>query len=246
MRLDKYLSNAGYGSRSDIKKLIKKGIVSVNNKICTDPSKKVGPETFISLNGCPTSSTPMSTIMMNKPKGYISSNESESGYPSVMELLRPPHPTYAIAGRLDVDSSGFLILSTQGDLVHSIISPKKEVAKLYKAIVSGFNPVETHRFHEGIEITSNFQTKPVTFFEITEDSQELSTIYLGITEGKYHQVKRMFQMIGAEVIELERTAIGSLRLDNSLNPGEYREMSEYEKERLFLQPQTLETFYMLK
>jgi len=246
MRLDKYLSNAGYGSRSEIRKLIKRGIVSVDKICCTNPSKKVDSKTIITLDGDQTTSTPMSTIMMNKPKGYVSSNEIEGGYPCVMELIHPPHPTYAIAGRLDVDSRGLLILSTQGELVHSIISPTKEVSKLYKAVVIDFDPEETHRFYEGIEITRDFKTKPVTFFEITDISQGLCTIYLGITEGKFHQVKKMFQMVGSEVIELERMAIGSLRLNKSLNPGEYREITECEKELLFHPPQSRDAFYMLK
>lgn len=246
MRLDKYLSNAGYGSRSEIRKLIKSGVVSMDNNCCTNPSKKVDAKTIISIDGHHIISTPMSTIMMNKPKGYVSSNENEAGHPCVMELIHPPHPTYAIAGRLDVDASGLLILSTQGELVHSIISPTKEVSKLYKAVVIHFDPEETHRFHEGIEMTRDFKTKPVTFFEISDISHGRCTIYLGITEGKFHQVKKMFQMVGAQVIELERRAIGSLRLNKSLNPGEYRELTQCEKELLFHQPQSREAFYMLK
>ena len=246
LRLDRYLSNTGFGSRSEVKRLIKNGMIALNGKICLDPSTMVDFETNISLNGQHIAVKPVSTIMMNKPKGFVSSNESESGYPSVIELIKKPHPTYAIAGRLDLDTTGLLILSTQGDLVHSIISPSKKVQKLYKAVVIHFDPNKTHFFFEGIRITKDFQTKPVTFFKICDVKAEQYTICLGITEGRFHQVKKMFQMVHSEVIELERLAIGSLRLDRSLKPGEYKELTETDIRNLFSQPEGKESDDMLK
>jgi len=246
MRLDRYLSNTGYGSRSEVKKWIKSGLISLNGRICLEPSTIVDFETNISLKGQPITIKPISTIMMNKPKGFVSSNESESGYPSVIELIKKPHPTYAIAGRLDVDTTGLLILSTQGDLVHSIISPSKKVQKLYKAVVIHFNPEDTHFFFEGIQITKDFQTKPVTYFKICDVNSDQFTICLGITEGRFHQVKKMFETVHSEVIELDRIAIGSLRLDPSLKPGEYKELNENDIYNLFSQPEINESDDMLK
>lgn len=246
LRLDRYLSNTGYGSRSEVKKWIKNGLIALNGKICLNPSTMVDFVTNISLKGQPIKIKPISTIMMNKPKGFVSSNDSESGYPSVIELIKKPHPTYAIAGRLDVDTTGLLILSTQGELVHSIISPSKKVQKLYKAVVTHFDPDNTHFFYEGIQITKGFQTKPVTFFKICDVKAEQYTICLGITEGRFHQVKKMFQMVHSEVIELERIAIGSLRLDPSLKHGEYKELTETDILNLFSQPEGNESDDMLK
>lgn len=233
IRLDKYLSNAGYGSRNEIKKLIKDGIVTVNGKICRDPSQKVSLKTQIKLNSKITFSKPVSTIMLNKPKDYVSSNESEAGYPSIMELIQQPHPKYSIAGRLDVDTTGLMILSTQGELIHSIISPSKKVSKFYKAKVVDFKDEAIQLFFHGMELARDFKTKPVTCFQILSKENGITTIIIGINEGKFHQVKRMFQHIQAEVIDLERIAIGSLKLDPSLNMGEYRELTETEIQLIF-------------
>ena len=233
MRLDKFISNAGYGSRSEIKKLIKRGDISVDSVICTDPSKKVNSNMRIEIYGKHLTSKPFGTIMMNKPKGYVSSNESEADYPSVIELIEPPHPKYAIAGRLDVDSTGLLILSTEGDIIHSIISPTKDITKTYQVVVKNFNPERTSLFHNGIKLSKDFLTKPVTFFDILEERKKIYTIQLGITEGKYHQVKRMFEAVDSQVIQLERVAIGSLCLDKTLSPGECRELSESEIQSIF-------------
>lgn len=234
MRLDKYLSNAGYGSRSNIKKLIRKGAVSVDGLVRKDPSNQVELTESVFIYGKEITSKPFSTIIMNKPKGYVSSNEAELDYPSVMELIEKPHPKYAIAGRLDVDSTGLLILSTDGDIIHSIISPTKEITKQYKVIVDHFNPEKTCLFHSGIKISKDFTTKPVSFFEIMEENNGYHTIRLGIVEGKFHQIKRMFQRLDSEVVQLERIAIGSLYLDKTLKTGEYRELSKKEIRDIFL------------
>lgn len=236
MRLDKYLSNAGYGSRSEVKKLIKEGHISVNGRVCIDPSKKIPLNTNIYLDGKPATSKPESTIMLNKPKGYVSANESEGGYPSVLELIQPPHPNYKIAGRLDVDTTGLMILSTQGNLIHSIISPSKGVSKFYKVEVIHFDPEKIQPFYEGMVLSSDFEAKPVTYFQVLAEDKGVYTICLGITEGKFHQVKRMFQHIQAKVLELERISIGSLRLTPSLLSGEYRELCENEIQQIFCEP----------
>src|SRR6056297_1322586 len=242
MRIDKYLSNAGYGSRSEVKTLIKEGRISINGEICSDPSKKIPVNTNICVDGKLATSKPVSTIMLNKPKGYISANESEGGYPSVLELIQPPHPNYKIAGRLDVDTTGLMILSTQGNLVHSIISPSKAVSKFYKVEVVNFVSGKIQPFFEGMVLASDFETKPVTYFRVLCEEKGVYTICLGITEGKFHQVKRMFQHIQAEVLELERIAIGSLRLDSSLLSGEYRELTETDIQLIFCEPTNINPF----
>jgi 16S rRNA pseudouridine516 synthase len=153
-----------------------------------------------------------------------------------MELIEFPHPNYNIAGRLDVDTTGLLILSTDGGLIHRIISPKKDVQKLYIAQVLRFSRDKIQLFHRGIKIDEDFTAKPVTHFEITEENDEFMYIKIGITEGKFHQVKKMFEAVGSTVIKLHRHSIGSLILDDSLEPGEYRELSAEELKVLFLNP----------
>lgn len=246
MRLDKHLSNAGYGTRSGVKKMIRKGIVAVNGTVCRDPSKKVTLSTPISINSKKTDSKPVSTIMLNKPLDYISSNENEAGYPSVMELIYPPHPKYAIAGRLDVDTTGLMILSTQGDLVHSIISPSKDITKTYIAKVIHFKAEAIQSFYKEMTISEDLITKPVTHFEVLEKDEEITTVSIGITEGKFHQVKRMFQFVQAKVVQLKRIAIGSLQLDPFLKSGEYRELSANEISLIFNESPQSKHFDMLK
>ncbi len=233
MRLDKYLSNAGYGSRSQIKKLIRNRLVSVNKKICEEASKMVCDEDVICINDAIVSSKPFSTIMMNKPEGYVSSNECEAGYPCVMELINEPHPVYSIAGRLDVDTTGLLILSTDGKMIHDIIHPKKEITKTYIATVENFDPFSSEAFFKGMRLSENLLTKPATHFEILAQEFNQHIISIGITEGKFHQVKKMFQSVGACVKKLKRIAIGSLQLDETLMCGKYKELSSTEIEKLF-------------
>ncbi len=233
MRLDKHLSNSGYGTRSEIKRLIKKGVVSVNGEVCKNPSYKVSLTSPIALFSKQITSKPISTIMLNKPKDYVSSNENEAGYPSVFELIQPPHPKYAIAGRLDVDTTGLLILSTQGNLIHSIISPSKDITKTYIAKVIHFKTESISAFYEGMSIAEDFVTKPVTHLRVLEEKNEMTTLSIGITEGKFHQVKRMFQFVQAKVIDLKRVAIGSLQLDPSLEYGDYKELAPNEIRLIF-------------
>jgi len=234
IRIDKHLSNAGYGSRKEIKTLIRQKRVSCDGKLVTDPGLKIIPESRISIDSELVSVITQSTLMMNKPSGYLSSNEDDGEYPSVMELLSFPHPDYSIAGRLDADTTGLLILSTDGQLVHRIISPKKEVQKLYIAEVLPFDLKKTALFFKGIEIENGYVTKPVTHFELKDEAKGNFKVLIGITEGKYHQVKRMFQAVGSEVLTLHRQSIGDLMLDETLHPGEYREINEDELQKLFV------------
>lgn len=233
MRLDKYLSNAGYGSRSQIKKLIRNGIIRVNKQICEDASMMVCEEDTIYIDNTIATSKPASTLMMNKPEGYVSSNISEAGYPSVLELIHQPHPIYSIAGRLDVDTTGLLILCTDGKLVHDIIHPKKEITKTYIATVEHFDPSYRGDFFKGLRLSQDLFTKPVTHFEILAHDLNQHIISIGIIEGKFHQVKKMFESVGAIVVKLKRNAIGFLKLDEGLIPGNYKELSSTEIEKLF-------------
>lgn len=233
IRIDKYLSNAGYGTRKEIKKLIRQKRVTCGGKIVKDPALKVEKACEITIDSEIVDLRIESHIIMNKPSGYISSNVSDADYPSVLELIASPHPEYNIAGRLDADTTGLLILSTDGNLIHRIISPKKEVQKLYYAEVSSFDKTKKEAFFKGIEIETGVITKPVRTFEIMEEKGDISLIKIGIIEGKYHQVKRMFKAIGSEVVKLHRKAIGGLVLDETLESGEYRELSENELGKIF-------------
>lgn len=167
--------------------------------------------------------------MINKPKGVISATYDEVEK-TVIDLLpqelkaRNPFPV----GRLDKDTEGLLLITNDGDLAHQLLSPKKNVIKKYYAEILGFvNESDIKAFNEGIILEDGYKTLPANL-EILFSSSDVSKVYVYIREGKYHQIKRMFESVGKKVIYLKRLAMGSLTLDENLKPGEWRELSEEE------------------
>lgn len=231
IRLDKILSNNGYGSRKEIRLLAKKERIRLNQKIIKDPSVKINVETDeVEIDGIPADLRQEYTLMLNKPADYVSSNKSEGIYPSVMNLIEERFSDkLKVAGRLDADSCGLLILTTSGKLIHEIINPNKKTEKKYLVKVKNFDEENIQEFHNGIQIEEDFITKPVTCFNILEKNQEYHLIELGITEGKFHQVKRMFAHSDAEVFFLKRISIGEIILDESLSEGCWRFFTEEER-----------------
>ena len=229
MRLDKFLCDAGIGSRKDIKKIIKSGAVLVQGFSSIRPETHIDPECDkVFLNGSPVIYRKFIYLMMNKPKGYISAT-FDKRLPTVLDLVPEEYLHYDLfpAGRLDIDTEGLLLLTNDGQLAHNILSPKKHIPKTYFAEISGEVTAEDARkFKEGVIIDGDIKTKPATL-EILS-SGEVSEINLTITEGKFHQVKRMFETVGKEVIYLKRIKMNSLPLDESLSLGEVRELSEEE------------------
>lgn len=228
-RLDKVLANMGYGSRKDVKKLVKDGIVKVNGNIIKDREMKVNPyEDEITIRGQVVNYREFIYLMMNKPQGLVSSTDDPLTR-TVIDLLSDQYLIYKPfpVGRLDKDTEGLLLISNDGKLAHELLSPKKGVDKTYFAEVYGTVEEEhIEIFSKGISLDDGYLTLPAKL-EILE-SGPISKIHLTIQEGKYHQVKRMFEAIDMKVLFLKRISMGPLELDPSLEAGQYRELSNEE------------------
>ncbi len=230
LRLDKILSHMGRGTRTEIKKMVKKGLITVNGEVVKDAAVKVDPEKYvIRVGGEIVIYQEHIYLMLNKPAGYLSATEDERGH-TVLDLLSPEHRAFAPfpVGRLDKDTEGLLILTNDGLFSHKITSPKKKVPKTYFARIAGeADAADRQAFCEGVILEDGYKTRPaeLTILESGTESEILLVIY----EGKYHQVKRMFQARGKEVQYLKRLEVGELRLDETLNPGEYRVLTEEER-----------------
>ena len=228
-RLDKILSNMGYGSRKEVKKIIKDGAIKVNKNIILKNDFKVYPyEDVICFNDERVIYREFVYIMMNKPQGIVSSTDDPLT-PTVISLLSEEYLIYDPfpAGRLDKDTEGLIFITNNGKLSHELLSPKKGVEKTYYAEVDGVVD-ESHKdnFKKGIILEDGYETLPAKLEIVKSDI--ISKVYLTIKEGKYHQVKRMFEALSMQVIFLKRISIGTLVLDDSLNLGEYRELTEEE------------------
>lgn len=229
LRLDRVLSNMGYGSRKQIKKIIKDGKVEVNGKLALKNDLKVDPYgDEIYLNGEKVNYREFIYIMMNKPQGIVSSTDDPLD-PTVIELLSEEYFIFKPfpAGRLDKDTEGLVLITNDGKLSHELLSPKKGVEKTYYVEVDGVVE-EEHKavFTDRIELDDGYLTLPARLDIIETDV--ISKVYLTIKEGKYHQVKRMFEALSMKVLFLKRISMGSLTLDENLAPGEYRELTEEE------------------
>jgi len=232
-RLDKILAHLGYGSRREIRELCKKGLVVIDGKAVKDSSMHVNPEeSEIKVNGEAINYREFVYIMLNKPQGVISATE-DNRHETVIDLLDKEYKSFEVfpVGRLDIDTEGLLILTNDGQLAHRVLSPKKHVPKTYYSKVEGVVTEEDIRaFKAGVTLEDGYETLPAILKII--NSSEVSEIELTIFEGKFHQVKRMFEAVGKKVIYLQRIKMGALELDDSLELGEYRELTETEMELL--------------
>ena len=232
-RIDKVLSNLGYGSRKDIKKLCKSGDVLIDGEVIKDSSGKFEPEnSIIMVKGEEVKYRENVYIMMNKPQGVVSAT-NDNLHETVIDLIADEFKAFDPfpVGRLDKDTEGLLLISSNGKLSHQLLSPKKQVAKTYYAEVEGkVTEKDVSEFAKGVYIEDDYKTLPAEL-EILE-SGEVSKIELTIVEGKFHQVKRMFHAVDKEVIYLKRLSMGTLKLDPELELGDYRELSEEELENL--------------
>jgi 16S rRNA pseudouridine516 synthase len=229
MRLDKLLANMGFGTRKDVKKLIKQKAVTVDGVTVKDVGLQVDTDKQdVVIFGERVTYEPFIYLLMNKPAGVISATEDNYD-PTVIDLLEPFHQHYEPfpVGRLDKDTEGFLLITNDGQLTHNLLSPKKHVPKVYYAQIDG-EVKEEHiaLFEEGVVIDDGYQTKPAKLNILASGAQ--SEIELEISEGKFHQVKRMFKAIGTEVTYLKRLSMGPLELDPALALGEYRELTKEE------------------
>ena len=236
MRLDKFLVEMGKGSRSQIKEMAKKGRIQVNGTVIKATDGKIDPEKdVVLLDGQPVSYAHTEYFMLNKPAGTVSATE-DGKYPTVISLIDAAlRKDLFPVGRLDLDTEGLLLITNDGAMAHELLSPKKHVDKVYYAKVSGIVSEEDKAaFLQGVNIGTKEKeewTRPGEL-QILEVGEEVSTIRLTIREGKYHQVKRMFQAVGKEVLYLKRESMGTLTLDPLLTPGSYRALTEKEQKEL--------------
>jgi 16S rRNA pseudouridine516 synthase len=233
-RLDKVLSNLGYGSRKEIKALVKSGVVKVDGVVVKDSGLSIDPEkSEIVVNEEKVFYRKYIYLMMNKPDGVVSAtfdNRDET----VVDLLDIEHAVFNPfpVGRLDKDTVGLLLLTNDGELNHKLISPKWHVDKVYYAKIN--KPVDESdikAFERGVVLDDGYKCMPARL-EIIKSESNGAEVKVIIQEGKFHQVKRMFQSVNKEVVYLRRLEFGPLSLDENLNEGEYRELTEEELNRL--------------
>lgn len=228
-RIDKILSNLGYGSRSEIKKYCKQGSVVVNGSEVSNPGTQVDTENDeILFNGEEVIYREYIYLMMNKPDGYVSTTTDKYD-PTVLDLIDLSYLAFEPfpVGRLDKDTEGLLVLTNDGKLSHRVLSPKKHVPKTYYAKIDGVVTEEdVEAFLEGVVLDDGYKTMPSQLNILKSDDE--SEIELTIHEGKFHQVKRMFESVGKKVVYLKRLSMGNLKLDESLELGEYRELTDEE------------------
>ena len=229
MRVDKFLSNMGVGSRSDIKKQIKYKKVTVTGQVVKTGAFHLNPEEDnVRYNGISIKYKKYIYIMLNKPAGFVSATEDKRDQ-TVLDIVKGHFRTSGlnVMGRLDKDTEGLLILTDDGNLIHEVLSPKKHIPKIYYAKIEGHVTEEdVEEFAKGINVNDEYITKPGELKIIS--SGDISEIELKIFEGKYHQVKRMFLARGKKVIYLKRIRIGDVCLDENLKLGEFRELTDEE------------------
>lgn len=233
IRLDRFLAEAGIGTRSEVKQKIKKGKITVNGRTAGKPEMKVEPgRDEISFEGKVLSYEKYVYFMLNKPAGVVSATEDGHDR-TVIDLLKAEDKKGVFpVGRLDKDTEGLLLLTNDGALAHELLSPKKHVSKCYYARVNGIVDAEDQkRIEEGIQISEDFTALPAKL-EVIRKEESSSEIFLTIYEGKFHQVKRMMKACGKEVLYLKRLKMGGLSLDEGLKPGEYRSLTRKELEQL--------------
>lgn len=232
IRLDKYLADMGVGTRAEVKKYVRQGKVKIDGRVVKSPEEKVDVEiqTVSYLDQLVTYKI-FEYYMLNKPAGVISA-ATDTREKTVVDLIEEKKRKDLFpVGRLDKDTEGLLLITNDGELAHRLLSPKRHVDKVYYAKVKGVvTEKDVKAFSEGVSLGQGEMAKPAALEILTSD--EISEIRLTIQEGKFHQVKRMFQSVGKEVVYLKRLSMGTLVLDESLPLGAYRRLTREEIEQL--------------
>ncbi|CAB3393877.1 pseudouridine synthase [Kyrpidia spormannii] len=232
-RLDRILAEMGVGSRRDIKKMARSGLIEVDGRVVRDPSLHIDPgEQVLCVAGQPVHYQRLHYWMMNKPPGVVSA-VIDPRHRTVIDLLdesdRTPH--LFPAGRLDIDTEGFVLITDDGQLAHAILSPKRHVSKTYRATVQGrISDADIAAFAQGLILRDGYRALPAHLQIL--NAGERSEVEIVLREGKFHQIKRMFAALGKPVLYLKRVAIGGVQLDPSLPPGGYRALADDEIARL--------------
>ena len=218
IRLDKYLSDANIGTRSEVKELIKKGKIKVDGVIVKDAGTKIDGQ-LVEADGVKVEYSEFRYYMLNKPAGVVTATEDKEK--TVMDLLEGINTKNLFpVGRLDKDTEGLLLITNDGKLSHNLLSPRKHVDKCYYVeLADRITPEAIKELTNGVDIGDDTYTAPAKLDTISPNS-----IYLTITEGRYHQVKRMLKAVNNEVRYLKRVSFGPLELDPELKPGEFREL----------------------
>ncbi len=243
LRIDKIIASCGLASRREVKNLIKNGRISVNDVTVCSPDEKYDPEKVrITVDEKDILYKTRHVVMLNKPAGYITATE-DLKEKTVLQLLDDEYRRMRLfpVGRLDKDTEGLLLLTDDGTLCHNVISPSKEIAKVYYVETDKkLDKTDCTAFEEGVLLSDGQQCLPA-MLKITENKGKQSG-YILVYEGKYHQVKRMMAARGKKVLYLKRVTVGGLRLDDKLKKGDYRELSENEIELIFDKRKMMENF----
>ncbi len=232
IRLDKYLADAGQGTRSEVKIKLKQCRVRVNDVVVKKPETKINPDTdAVSIDGKLLAHEQFQYYMLNKPAGVVSATKDDRDKTVIELISEDKRRDLFPVGRLDKDTEGLLIITNDGALANNLLAPGKHVEKCYYALVQGQVTEETVKlFAEGLDIGDDKLTAPAKL--IIEESGGVSKIRIIITEGRYHQVKRMFEAVDMKVQYLKRLSMGKLALDPELASGEYRRLTEGELQLL--------------
>ena len=224
MRLDKYLANNTSLSRKQVKTVIKHGGVLIDGAHCTNAAQHIDPTSVIELDGEQIEERGPGYFMLNKPEGVVCAN-SDADYPTVFDFLEEDHPGLHVAGRLDLDTTGLVLITGDGNWSHRLTSPKYKCVKRYRVLAAEFiTDKMITKLESGVYIgKEKKRTAPAMTERISDDE-----IFLMITEGRYHQVKQMFAAVGNAVDSLHRESIGDIELDPDLAPGEYRPLTQAE------------------
>ncbi|MBQ8305200.1 MAG: rRNA pseudouridine synthase [Blautia sp.] len=226
VRLDRFLAGAGCGTRSEVKQAVKKGQVRVNGETAKAPDLKIDPDTDRILFMDEEVKKPEEFVyyLLNKPAGYLSATEDRHA-PTVLDLMPGVREGVFPVGRLDKDTEGFLLMTDDGMLAHRLLSPARHVEKTYYARLDGLLDTEmVRRFEEGLDIGEKKPTLPA-LLEILPPGTEA---HITLCEGKFHQVKRMFEAVGRKVLYLKRISMGGISLPEDLMAGEYRALTPEE------------------
>lgn len=226
MRIDKFLANHNKGTRKEVKQFIKQGRILIDGQVITDPGYKMGELDVCTFDGVNVNNQTFAYYMLNKPAGVVSAT-IDNVHSTVLDLIHEPFKDLFPVGRLDIDTTGLLLITNDGGLAHRALSPKHHVPKSYLVGLNGeITPDLVKQFQQGFDFGEKRVSKPATVVPASKD--QLDQVIVTIVEGKFHQIKRMFMVQGFEVKTLSRISFASLKLDSSLKMGQYRPLTTEE------------------
>ena len=231
IRLDKFLSEMSGWTRSEVKKIVRTGSVTVDGNEVKKPETKIDEKlSIVSVDGRQIKYNKYEYYMLNKPKGFVSAT-TDREHKTVVDIISSSEKKDLFpVGRLDIDTEGLLLITNDGELAHRLLAPKNHVEKTYYVEVSGIlDDVDVDAVEKGLDIGEEKNTIPAKMEILKTDiHNNISSCYLTIHEGKFHQVKRMMKKLGKTVTYLKRVSMGSLILDSKLKNGNYRKLTEQE------------------